>query len=429
MLQKIKNIKIVQSFLSLRGNTRTSVIFEPLWGIPFTFYNFYLSLYLKEMGVTDQQFGTILFAGFLSGAFFSLFAGVITDFLGRKKTTFFFDIFAWPVAISVFLISRSLIMFVIATILNNTAKIVMVSWNLMVIEDADTRQRVSAFNLINLVNIAVGIITPLAGLLVATSGIVSAERIFMIFAIVSMITMMLGRNHFYKETKVGQEILHEHRGLRLNEVIKKGLFGGGIQQIVKSPRLAIIVAIQILFNLTLILGAFNSMYFAPYMTEHLGIDKASLSILGTVYAAVMLFIFLIVNPILTKHKASGNMIWGLVIQGMGILLIIFLAKGSLIGAAGAIALYAFGFGIFRPFVDSVFADLSEGKSRAGIYSLVNTVTSVLSALVGYASGYIYAKNPILIFVITAGLIGICLLAVLYLSMHSNKKSHGHHEYI
>lgn len=422
MLRRLKSLKIVQSFLMLEGNTRVSVMFEPLWGIPFIFYNFYLSLYLKEMGITEQQFGIIIAAGFISGAVFSMFGGIITDMLGRKKTTFIFDFFSWSVAIFIFLISRSFLMFVIATIFNSAVRIVTVSWNLMVVEDADSKQRVAAYNLLNIINISVGIVTPLAGILVASSGIVFAERCFMIFAIVSMTIMILFRNHCYKETRMGREILDEHKGLKLRDIARKGIFGGAFKGLGNNPGAALIAAVYILFNLTLPLGAFNSMYFAPYMTGQAGIDKASVSILGGVYAGIMLLMFLVVNPRMGKKGGTGSIFSGLLIQGAALVLITVIPKGGLIPAGLCVALYGLGFGIFKPFLDSLLADVSGGRERAGFYSLVNTAVSVFSALIGYASGYIYAFDPRLIFYVTAGILVLCAIAMGYYRF-INKEKH------
>jgi len=71
------------------------------------------------MGITEPQFGIILAVGFISSAFFSMFGGIITDYLGRKKTTFIFDFIGWPVALFLFLISRSLPLFLLATVVRN----------------------------------------------------------------------------------------------------------------------------------------------------------------------------------------------------------------------------------------------------------------------------------------------------------------------
>lgn len=420
MLNKLRSLKIVQSFLLLKGNTRLSVMFEPLWGIPFTIYNFYLSLYLKEMGVSEQQFGGIIAAGLLSAAFFSLFGGIITDYLGRKKTTFIFDFIAWPIAIFIYLISRSYLLFIVATVVNNTVKIVAVSWFLMIVEDADSEQRKSAFNLVNLINISLGIFTPIAGIFVANLGIIRAERMFLIFAIISMTVMIVFRNRKYTETKIGLQILEEHKGKKLSELLKKGLFRGAVGQVFRKKRLRMVFLLEILFKLTLPLGAFNSLYFIPYMTECVGIDKANASSLGGVYAGVMLIVFLVINPMLKERHISASILTGLTLQGVALIGITLISNGSLFFAILAVGLYALGYGIFIPFLNALFADVSDGKERAGYYSLAYTITSVLGAALGAASGFIYALDPRFIFYLTVFLIALCILSMLALLAYDKK---------
>lgn len=430
MLQKLKSLKFVQSFQLLKGNTRASVLYEPLWGVPFTFFNFYLSLYLREMGVTDKQFGILIAAGFLSSAFFSLFGGVITDFLGRKKTSFIFDFISWPVSIFIYLLSKSMLLFIIAVVVNGTVKIVGVAWSLMVVEDADSEQRKVAYNLLNIINITVGIFTPLAGILVANVGIINGERIFMVFAILSMSAMVYFRNREYTETANGKRILAEHKGLKLTDVLKKGLYRGAIQQIFTNKRLGIVILLQVLFNLTLPLGGFNSLYFAPFMTEVLGIDKATVSVLGGVYAAVMLFVFLVINPLITTKHVSSSILIGLILQGLALLSITLIPGGVIFYAILAVGLYSFGNGIFLPFLSALVADTAEGREMAGIYSLFNTIVSIVSAIIGSVSGLLYSIQPRLIFLITVGLIVLCIAAMLifianekHLKRQSDANSH------
>ena len=57
---------------------------------------------MKAQGITDQQIGYLIAIGFVSGAFFSLLSGAITDYLGRKKTTFIFDLIAWPLSLLIY---------------------------------------------------------------------------------------------------------------------------------------------------------------------------------------------------------------------------------------------------------------------------------------------------------------------------------------
>ena len=35
-------------FGCLKGNARVCIAFHPLWGIPYTFYTYYISLYLRS---------------------------------------------------------------------------------------------------------------------------------------------------------------------------------------------------------------------------------------------------------------------------------------------------------------------------------------------------------------------------------------------
>lgn len=76
---------IIESFKMLKGNTRTSIIFEPMFGIPFVLYNFYLSLYMKSQGISDTQIGYLIAINFTFSALFSLFGGVISDHFRKKK--------------------------------------------------------------------------------------------------------------------------------------------------------------------------------------------------------------------------------------------------------------------------------------------------------------------------------------------------------
>ena len=126
------SMNIIQSFRMLKGNTRVSVMFEPLWGIPFVLFNFYLSLYMKELGITNREIGYLISLGFIAGIGFSLISGVIVDRLGRKKTTVIFDLISWPLAVVLYAISNSFWLFALATFTNSFVRIVSVSWNLYV---------------------------------------------------------------------------------------------------------------------------------------------------------------------------------------------------------------------------------------------------------------------------------------------------------
>lgn len=371
---------------------------EPLWGIPFVLFNFYLSLYMKELGVTDKQLGYLISIGYITGIFFSLISGAVTDRLGRRKTTFIFDFVAWPLAVVIYLVSNSFALFAIATIINSFSRIVGVAWNMMVIEDADNKQRVAAFNLLNIINIATGVIIPLAGILVSLYGVIVSERIFLIFAALSMSVMVILRNHFYKETSVGQHILDERKKNKTPFSLKNILPIKAAGSFKGNKKAILAAVIYILFYIYIPLGTFNSLYFAPFMTEVMGLGKSSISILGGVYSGVMFVIFVFVIPLVSRWNHSRNMQFGIGVQAVSLAMLILIPSGSMIAAVMCIAIYAVGFGLLRPFVESMLAEVTEGSGRAGIYSMLNTITCIITALIGFVSGSIYLYNPRLIYV-------------------------------
>lgn len=412
-IQIYKPSNIIESFKLLKGNTRVSIMFEPLWGIPFVIFNFYLSLYMKELGITAKEFGYLISIGFITGAIFSLFGGVITDKLGRKKTTLIFDLISWPFCILIYLVSTNFWMFALATVVSNVGKIVATSFNLMLIEDATNDERIAAFNLLNIINISTGAIIPIAGLWVTAYGVIKAERFFLAFAAISMAIMMITRNYFYKETTVGQQILDEHKHNPIKISLKNALPIKAALVFKEKPIAIMAVFVYALFNVYITIGTINSLYFVPYMTEVLKISKPSISIIGGVYSVVMFFVLVFIIPSIRRAKKITTMIIGLVTQAIALFLLLIIPSNNLLITIACISIFALGYGIFKPFVDTLLAEVTEGKDRAGIYAIVNTITCIVIALIGFVSGSIFAFNPRLLYVLAIFILLACVGILAY----------------
>ena len=122
----------------------------------------------------------------------------------------------------------------------------------------------------------------------------------------------------------------------------------------------------------------------------------------------MLMVFIFINPVISQFNRNLNMITGLCLQGIALILLITIPPGSFGLTILYTLLYALGFSIFRPFIDCLFAEVTEGKDRAGIYSFVNAAICLSSAIIGFVSGYIYTVNPQLIYAISIALLFICI---------------------
>jgi MFS family permease len=412
-----KPANIIEAFKILKGNTLISVLFEPMWGIPYVLYHFYLSLYMKSQGVTDKQMGYIISLGFIAAIVFSVMAGTITDALGRKRATLIFDLIGWPCAILIYAFSNNFWMFALATVVNSAHRVTAVAFNLMVVEDADSQQRIAAFNLINIINISAGLLTPLAGIAVRTYGIVRAERFLLVFAALSMGAMMILRNHFYTETQIGQRILDEHPPRDLKQVLANVFGGGVLRELKQKPEALKVIAVAALFNMHTTVGTHFSLYFAPYLTEVMGIERSMVSVFGVVNSATMLLVFIFINPIINGGNMIYNLLTGLILQMSALFLLITISGNHLIMVGLCIALLAAGFGVFKPFMDTMLAEVTGGKRRAGMYSVLNAVTCTFNAGMGFLSGYIYDLNPRLLY--TLSMITLLICAVILMELKKN----------
>ena len=60
MTKRIREHPLVDVLVRNKGNPRTLVLIEPLWGIPYNLISPFATLYMYTQGVTDVQIGLIL---------------------------------------------------------------------------------------------------------------------------------------------------------------------------------------------------------------------------------------------------------------------------------------------------------------------------------------------------------------------------------
>lgn len=432
MLTKIADCtgltSFVQGFKSLKGNTRTSVTFEVAFGLSSVLYNFYLSLYMKAQGITDEQIGYLISLGFLSSAVCAIFGGFITNRLGRKKTTYIFELIAWPGSILLYLISNNFWMFALARIVNGSFTIAQVSWNLMILEDADDQQRIHAFNLMTIINMALGIITPIGGVIVSAYGVVNSERGFLIFAAAAMITSMTMRNRVYTETSVGKKILEDNKSIPAREELKGLVQMGSLKALFSSASVVLTVVAMLLHTIFFTIGSHMSLYFAVYFTEVLKFDQAAVSVIGGLNSAVLLIVCVCLNPVISKRVTGLKSMAVILIISIALKIIfsamvIVMPLGSFLYACVAIVIYGIGYGMGSSYTDAIVANVTEHieKDRAGIYAINYMLSSILSMVIGSVSGYLYSSNPHSIYVMSIIVLAISGLLLAVLMRLSDKK--------
>ena len=389
-----KQKNIIAQLKGLRGsNALPVVLFEPTWSIPYGLYSFYLSLYMKSQGVTDVQIGFLISLNFIVGTVTALFAGVVADKLGRRKGCVIFSVLSWPGSVLLNLLARGFWGFALAQTVCAFGKISDISWQLTTIEDANDEQRLTAFNLFGIIDILSGFVTPIAGIVVANMGLVAAERTFLLISFFVMGIGSIWRYFCVKETAMGRIAMAESRSVSYWGAMKRSLSQMKGALLGGNRRLQTVLAIIVLFYAYQPIGAFSSLYFAPYLTDVVGLDTAVISILGTVNSLVMLAVYLFLIPALSGANKLFSLIVGLSLQILSMLSRVLIPHGSFGWTVVSVGLFDLGFGLCRPFLDALMAEATPDADRAGVYALKNLLISLFSALAGSLSGFLYQLNP------------------------------------
>ena len=424
---RLKNpfVPVKNYIMRLEGNARVCIAFHPLWGIPYTIYFFYLSLYMKAHGVTDSQLGFLMVVGAAASIVFSIAAAPLVDNLGRKKSTFIFDLLSSALPPFIYAISGSFWVSLIAIILTNANKVMSVAYYLVMIEDADDKQRLVAFNLFNIITIAAGIFIPVAGIFVERFGLVKTERLFLIFSGISMTSLIIVRNYFLKETTAGAEILKNKKSMRfsIKDAVKP--YANSYKYLTTHPVALVTVIANVIFYVYYIVGTNNSLYFAPYFIDGLKLEPAVISVLGAFYSAGMLFAMIVINPLMQKVNIFISLIVGAIVNIAGLVLLVVIPGKSLVAAIAAVVLTSVGFGILKSVIDAALAITTEGKARAGIYSISNLLSSVLGMLAAGIIGILYPGNPASVYIMSAIMLFVVIVCFVVVILWEKKNNNTH----
>lgn len=411
MARENRKKTVLQSLRELRGNARVAVFHEPFWSIPYGFYSFYLSLYMKSQGVTDVQIGFLISLNFIIGTILALFAGVMVDKIGRRRTTILFGLISWPGSALLNFFAHSFWMFALAQIVCAFSKISDIGWQLILIEDADDEQRLTSFNMFGIIDILAGFFTPVAGVIVGNLGLVKAERGFLLFGAICMFIMIIHRHFKFHETDMGRLAVERSRAVSYWGTLKNSLKQMKSVAASGNRKLSCVLVIVVLFNAYQPIGAYSSLYFAPYLTDVVGLDTAVISVLGIVNSLFMLSVYLFAVPAMSHFNKLFSLTVGLSVQILSMFLRIFLPAGSIAWAVVSVALFSVGFGLCRPFLDALMAEASPETERSGIYALKNVLISLASALAGSFSGFLYRLNPKSIYLASMILLAVCILFI------------------
>ena len=394
----MKNHSLITTLKSLTGNPRGCVYTEPLWGIPFNLYAPYISIYMVAIGLSDKQIGLIVSISWSFQIILALLSGVVTDKLGRRRTTLIFDILAWSVPALISALAQNFWYFVIAGVINSVWQITHNSWTCLLVEDADQEQLVDIYTWIYIANQLVGFIAPLAGLLIGWFKLVPTVRGLYIFAAIMFTVKAVVTYQMTEETGRGKIRMHETRHQSITSVFSE--YGSVLQNLLRTPQTLYTAGIMLVISIS---NVITGSFWGIIVTERLHIPAQNLAIFPFVKSAVMLFFFFMVIPYIRKMHFKLPMSIGFLGFVISQLLLITAPDRSYLFLVTSVFLEACCFAAVSPLVDQMIALTINPQERARIQSILYVGIILITSPFGWIAGNLSALNKSLPFVLNIAL--------------------------
>jgi len=405
---------LLEYFKRLEGNSKICTALFPLWAIPYTIYMYYLSLYFKAMGFSSVQIGNLMIAANVSAMFFSIFAGTIVNFLGRKKSTFIFDFLSSSVPPLLFLLFPQNNIAILGMALTGLNRIMSVGYYLLLVEDRGVDNSVVSMNLFNAILLVSGIFIPLAGLIVHQNGILFSQRIFLLIAVISMTILNFVRNFFVKETETGEKIKNEKERSSLFKDYKQALV-----IILKNSQTRSAILINSLIYTYFATATTSSLFFAPYFTEYLGLSELKFSYIGGIYTVGIIVALVFVNPRLSQSNLMDYSIRFSLVSIVGFIMILKIFDSLVLILLGVFAV-ALSYGVLKTIGDSVMAICPGGKVKTTIYSMSFLISSIITIVTIKLVTILYQYSPCFLFIISSFII----FFVMIISLQERRNVNG-----
>lgn len=405
---------LITTFKSLEGNPKAAILTEPLWGIPFNLFIPYASVYMLALGVTDAQIGLIASLGLVVQTFFALLSGAITDKLGRRFSTFLFDLLSWSIPMLLWAFAQDIRYFIAAVLFNAMWRVPANSWTCQLVEDAHEDHLVHVWAWIGIAGLLSGFFTPLAGLLIQNYDLVPAVRILYLFAFAMMTIKAWVFYHFSSETRQGVIRRAETKGQPLLSLLSG--YREVLGQVLRTPRTLLVLGIMLVMG---IVNLVNGSFWSIIVTEHLGVAPEHLAYYPFARSVLLLLLYFVLVPRLNVRRFRNPMLLALASLFSSSLLLVSIPAGSYALLLVSVLLEAFGFALFSPLLESLIVVSIAPAERARINAILAVIVIVLSSPFGWIAGQLSSIDRVLPFMLNLGLFvigaGLVFLAGRYQS--------------
>jgi len=402
-------------FRNLPRNARTCIAVEPLWAFFGPMVTYFMPLYQRQLGLSEVQMGFVNSVNIAAGLVFYTLAAPITDRMGRRRTSLLFDFVAWSLTMAIWALSRSYAWFLVAAVTNAVVRIVYVSWNLLISEDASDEQRSTIFGYINIIGTFGGITTLLSGTVIARFGVEQAMRAVFWIGAATMTLMFVLRYVGTSETKTGAYLIEHSRKEPFLRLVARQIPKAG--QALKDPFFRRMAGIYFIGNAVLSIDFFRILY----MKDIKGLSSFVVSAVPALSAVVSIFLFFVVLPRRKSRKNGELLSTAFLACAATQVLFIVMPKGSTLAAVLVFPSLQASYALFQTFRDTVFMNGTAPEQKSDRYSLIQVVMMLLSIPVGWLAGLLYSIAPQLPFALAAILYALGFLLARGLATHETAR--------
>lgn len=417
---RLKEHPLIDTLINLKGNQRSCVYTEPLWGIPYSLYIPYATLYMYALGVKDQQIGLLLSIGMVFQVIASLFGGIVTDKLGRRKSTIIFDVLSWSIPALIWTFSQNFWWFLIATIFNSMWQITNNSWNCLLVEDCPPKLLVDIYTWCTISGLLAVFFAPLAGILISEISLVPAMRVLYGFTFVMMTAKFIILFFFSTETKQGLLRMEKTKDQKIFKMLSgyKDVFF----LIFRNPATRMILAIMTILNVS---SMISNSFLSLYINKNLLVPEEYIALFPIIRALVMLIFIFTVQAKINRLPFKPVMAVGAGLYILGNVLLLLSKPQSYLLLIIYMLCDSFGFSLLIPRKDSLLVLFVDPQERARVLGLIFVIMIGIASPFGWISGRLSEINRMLPFLLNIFLYALCTILVLSsktLSKHDDFES-------
>jgi MFS family permease len=405
----------LRTLVGLKGNARACVYTEPMWGFSMMLCLPYASVYMLALGIRDAEIGLLTTIGMLSQVVFGLLGGVITDKLGRRKTTAIFDFIAWSLPCIIWIFAQNFWVFLGAQLVNGAWKVTQNSWDCLLVEDVEKEKITKVYSLVIVAGQLSALFAPIASILVARYSLVPAVRILYLNAFVVMtakIVILYAASH---ETATGAVRLRETKGKSLLSLMAG--YRDVMKIIVKSPGSIFSLVIAALVGAV---GMVNTTFWQVIANKKLLVPDAALPFFPMLKSLIaIVFLFTLIPKVTSSVRLKQPLLMGFASYFVGQLVLALIpAPQGALGLSGyallclSLVFDGFGAGILAMLAESLVALHVDKDERARVMAIQHMVIMLATAPFGLISGLLSSVNRTLPFVLTSVLLLAGILCTL-----------------